>query len=284
MIRKADLNHKMGLSCIENYLIAALNKYSPHYEFLYQYSILSMEHVFRRICIDRVPFAEFYDIPRIQTLAKQAGIIYCTESSNSNTVDTLFSECSFCCVQVTNDYMQAMFGRPAWRDDHHVLLQKLGNKEFLLLNDNPCFEQTISMEEAKKLLEGSSFSFVVCNNTCNISPNLGCIYACLEKAISNRAILPTIDYTQLDLAIVRDFIGIMRILRRRLAALVCDYIEIGCLRSYLAKLDRLYLRIEYMRIREQPDKLFVLNELNEVWCEDNLVLHQLAVHIAASSH
>ena len=66
-----------------------------------------------------------------------------------------------------------------------------------------------------------------------------------------------------DILIARDIVGILRILRKRLAYMISEFQFVECWKTYIDKLDEFYSRIEYMRLRNiQNVKL-----INDMWIQ-----------------
>lgn len=246
-LEKSELDNVLGLSCIENYLLAALRKELPEFEWLYYQSYLPFSTIFSEVIEKYKPYAYFDAIPRIhQTAGKNHIIQFDWLKSSFNVADS-----GYCCIRVKPDYLVSRYGRKTWRDDHYFLIH-VKDGLYYFLNDNPRDAGEISEEELAKAYDNEVIYFKVIQSiTARQKQNWQ--YSFFRQIAEEQN--PDIDLdviSQTDLIQIRDFIGILRILRKRTERFINQITPLN-MQDYINELDNAYAQIEYLRLKNRVD-------------------------------
>ena len=266
MIQKEDLLHSLGLSCVENYLLAVCKNKLNGYESLFCESFLTFDDILSEFFEKETEYAYFEAIPRIQTTAKNMGIISFEWMKQQ---EFIVPKDGYLCIRVKKTYMTEKYKTALWRGDHFFMVFSEGNGEYTYLNDSPCDKASITKEELFQLYDGEYIHFSL-----------------LEKDISNqRETCEQIFYDTLkkssreikikapDIMKIRDVLGVLRVVRRRMEVflsyrkLLCNsikHMDTDLIKEDIAHLDRAYIAMEYMQKRNRLDITKIQTLMEEI--------------------
>lgn len=260
-ISKSALNSVLGFSCIENYVLSTLS----HYSYLYFNSFVCVSEIIKETIIGGIGFANLRSIPRIQHTAELEGFIH-YKSWIAKDILEVFLPDSYTCVEVRPEWFKGRYRERAWRDDHYVMIERRSGQEIFIVNDTPLDEIIVSYDEAYTLFAGGVFSYSV--QEVDILEKkkhyLERFYTNLLQEEAPVSDLPS----EISLVRFRDFLGIMKISRRRIAQFCSNYFDTGFLTEYLSYLDKCFIGIEYMRLRNRQDNKIILEMLQSVITQD----------------
>lgn len=251
-ICKLDFQNSLGLSCIENYVIACIKKYSCFYPLAFYKSHLSAKRIFELIYTNNIEYAFFSGIPRIQDLCLQHRAIVGTFKEDVLPLKKIDLIEHLLCIQVRPQFTKDYFHNNVWRNDHYVLIQKNGDGKLTLINDSPLFELQVDYDFIARIYAGRYFLFSPCAKV-QFDEN-DCLFELLQS-MSVEKVNEGISFSESislkDILKIRDFVGVLRILRKRIELILSCYIDTKCLRNSVAEMDRLYSTMEYYRLRKK---------------------------------
>ena len=253
---KDNLNDLYGLSCVENFLLYILKMERYSYKFLFYKSFLSFSAIVNAFYIDKVEYAYFNKISRIQDLARKNKVINMRENFILDL--DFFDRYDYICVMVKPEYIKSKYNTEMWRDDHYILLSKTDNKNFNYLNDNPRNIGVISFSELENISTGRVLAFDLKKD---INDEIKKVFFNEFIIDFNADALTDLNINITDFTMARDILGIHRILRRRTCDFCSQYANIEFLTPYLNALDKHYTSLEYMRLRNKVD----YNKINEIF-------------------
>ncbi len=256
------LNGLYGISCIENYVLYILRREGFSYQYLYFQSGLSFGEIADEFVHRNARFAYFYRIKRLQNIAAENGLIHMMSDSWVDFSDLCNHD--FVCVMVKPEYIKKKYHVDLWRDDHFILLSEMDESRFYYLNNTPRDAGLISCKELQQVCGGG---MVAIDIGWDVTEELQqkFLYQMIQ---SIRIDDITAEYDIGDFGIARDILGICRILRKRLYEFSSQYLDSGFLLPYLNLLDKQYMSIEYMRLREKMDRKKLNDMMLEVAVED----------------
>lgn len=235
-----------GLSCIENHVLALLKANRFPIERLYGNSCLSMSRLWQAFLIERVPYAAFQGVERIQDELKRAGAIHLERRQEAQILPVLqiTRENQAVLARVTHSYAKTQLRTKGWREDHYVLLSSASGQT-TLYNDIPFAHFSIPQSEAETVYDRAYFLLTF-------------HWDVLEKLFAHHNApsgspraewVPPTALTPEDLPNLRDLIGVYRVLLRRWkkAAMVQD---ITAAEDWIKQADLLYMQAEYLHIKK----------------------------------
>ncbi len=272
-MKKIDMNidflkNNHGLSCVENLVMYILKANNITFQYLFFESFLTYSEIENAFATQKQTYATFNIIPRIQNVAEKEGIIKMVLLNHSD-IPQLNSD-YYMMVMVSPEFEKNRYNKELWRDDHYILVSPNSDTEYNYINDNPLDIGKISMNELKKYYNGKAIFIDISNqsflkapsyyinhfiNTCHIDIPCGCLCN--------------------DIITLRDIVGVLRVLRKRMYSLLVLSNDVEYMIPYLKSIDQKYMLLEYMRMRKQ-NNLERLKEIrNDIILEDNKIIEQL---------
>ncbi|MCL2591946.1 MAG: hypothetical protein FWD82_01150 [Defluviitaleaceae bacterium] len=253
---KGKLSDLHGLSCIENFLLYILREEQYAYKDLFYKSFLHFDEIIDIFFEKKVEYASFYNIKRIQDVAKENNII--NVNVNSCLEPLFLDKHDYICVMVKPEYIKEKYKTELWREDHYILLSKAENSNFYYLNDTPRDTGLLSFDELKNIFSEYVIAFDINKNTSNEMKKVFLNEFIKDLGTErNDLIIPNIS----EFIMARDILGIHRVLRKRTYEFCSQYVNVDFLTPYLNSLDKYYALFEYMRLRDKVD----YKKINEIF-------------------
>lgn len=256
-VDKSLFDRVLGISCIENYFLYVAAYIGIDFRTMYANSYISINEIAHTFIDKKISYAFFNKISRLQNIAYELGIINLTYKSNISYI----SDCNcYCCIKVNRNFIKKLYERVPWRDDHYMLVCSKENEKFVLLNDIPRDVVEVRVEQLHQVYDGNivCFKFLMKNISDDIKDKL------LNQFLTS-LLHPNLScgFEFDNLEIVRDIIGIIRITRKRIREYSSIYINTDFMADYIAKIDKTYAMIEYLRLRNRFD----YNEVKQSFAE-----------------
>lgn len=244
------------LSCVEAYFGAWIRDYIE-LPALYCESYLSWDEVVRAFTDDRVNYADFSLIPRLQELSERVGI---TTHCKGNVIPAVRGKDELMLLSVKENFFSR---QKPWRSDHYISVERLTEKKISYLNEYPLEEGEISLAEFSDQFGGTCLIYRVTGND-GQAEILRQSELQLQKLRGNElSKMPN----SLSVKQLRDAIGILRVSRKRTLEWLTWY-EQNCyviggdeLRERIAKqinyADKYYFLAQRLMIRGETDENFI---------------------------
>ena len=272
-VDRSSFDEILGLTCIENYVLAVLAKCLNH-TYLYYDSFVEVADVIEEIFGKKVGFAFFRIIPRVHKSAMADGIIS-YQSVDLDSICDAIDFVSYCCLEVKPDWFSSRYGTTAWRDDHYIMIEKRTGREYYFINDNPRDDGVMDEDEVVTLFAGSLFLFRVedASIDCRREVFLDRMKNKLNSAVLGRDVLDLCHGH--TLAQLRDFLGVLKISRKRMEAFIRNYISTEFMKEYIRELEKHFVGIEYMRLRNNSDDYAKMKILRDILSKDTEMIKLL---------
>jgi hypothetical protein len=270
-LRKTDFNGILGFSCIENYVLAVLAKRLNH-TYLYFESYVGLAEAVEEIVINGVGFADQRSIPRIHHTAAAAGVINCSRDK-ADDIQKAVCLPGHICVEVRPDWFRTRYREETWRSDHYIMISEYTASEYIIINDLPRDEAVISLTEARSLFAGNVFRFLV--NSEEMQKHEEGFLTKFRLSL-RKARLEAIVPQELTLKRFRDFLGVIKISRRRMKEFCGNYFDVSFFDEYLDNLDRCFVSIEYMRLRNKNAVETLREMLRAIFDKDAIFMRELS--------
>ena len=262
----------MGLSCVENLFLYLLKSEGVEYESLFWESFLPYHVIEQAFTANKCSYASFSLIRRIQDLAEDEGMAKLYRVNDDSIPEG--DENQYLLMMVTPEFSQQKYNKPLWRNDHYIIVSRQDSEKYLYLNDNPRDSGVLTAEELKRYYGGKAILVDLVTSQFMHSPQ---IY--VDRLIDRLSLVSSEQSWSGDIYVLRDILGVLRILRRRLTVLVSKIYDIGFMREYLNKLDRNYAILEYMRLRQNYD-VYKLQKIREdvLTCDKQAIQRILSLY------
>ena len=252
------LQNELGLSCIEDYILYLINGDIKNKYILFYKSFVPAEKVFYEMLANNKSYSSIDFIERIQSTAKKIGMLG-IDYYRGNFSELIMSDVFL--MQISPDDVKKRFGVSLLRDDHYLLIRKLGGNKFEYLNDRPESTGILSVDELERMYLGKAIIITKKNLKLNYYEKIlhaykaiGVDYSRLEKSFPK----------EINIIQLRDSIGVLRIIARRMKAFWSRMFFVESIDNYIDFLDKHYLRLEYMRLRGKYDNEELKNKIKEI--------------------
>ena len=272
MMKKIDsslFQDIFGLSCVENLVLYILRQSGKPFRYLYYDSFLTLFELERGFICKKDTFVDFKSIRKIQDIALDEGWIDMSFDDSFLWRESLVFDGEIRLIMVTPQFMLDKFQINAWRTDHYILTYVNEEHDYCFVNDHPPFCDIISSKEMSYYFAGKTIAIKVKEH---INTDLSYYLNTFKSNLIRH------DYYEIhcdDLLMLRDIIGVLRIIRRR----IFSFVEIKELNEmfnqYLKQLDRFYASIEYMRIKDKIDTEKIKMIKKEVSQQDFLIVKKI---------
>ncbi len=238
MIDKKELTNVLGLSCVEKYFLAWLNR-SYDVKKLYGNSFVSISRVFDDFARGAT-YENYCYLPRLQDIAEEYGIVSHTYSAASpkEALELIGnqSEDELCLVRVNTRFF-VNFKRASWREDHYICV----GKDLGWVNEYPLTEGKFGEEEFCAVYDGGVSRY----KTEDLQA---------EPPDEDREAIRVQNFSAPPKISLKNFesaLGVLRMTRKRLAVYYGDSGAAKILREEIGLLDKLYLKARLKQLQEQ---------------------------------
>lgn len=269
-----------GLSCIENYVMLLLKEYNKEWEYIFYKSYLSFFEIFDEFYIKKKQYSYFKKIPRLQEVGVELGKFNIRDIIKKN-IKELFQQASIAAICVTPEYIEEKYKTRLWRDDHFILLQNYNKDLYAYINDNPQDEGYLSLEELNKIFTGEAILFEMKNNSFTDEQKKKMVqyfYESVVNAEDNDD--KTIFNGNIEIDMIRDMLGVLRVVVKRTAAFCNKYFNVDFLDEYYSSLDEYFAKLEYMRLRKRYSLEGLHEIVNNIYIKDNSIKKILTERLA----
>lgn len=263
-----------GLSCVENLIIYIMKENNISFQNCYCDSFLTYNEIQRFFFAEKCSYATFNGVQRLQEVAKREKILEITLHDINfltNNSPIISDSERYWLIMVSPDFVRDKYHRNLWRDDHYILLSSRGEGRLEYINDSPFDMGTLTFNELNSYLGGCALAVEIRNHN---FPRRQSAYICdlLEKVHAD----PPEDVSEFaDVEILRDIVGVLRILRKRMYALLSFEHDVQFMLPFLKNFDRYYALLEYMRLRKQSDAKKITELCQNVMDDDNDLILQI---------
>ncbi|MBQ8400826.1 MAG: hypothetical protein IJX14_02750 [Clostridia bacterium] len=182
----------------------------------------------------------------------------------SLTDDLYSAEDAWLMVMLTPEAMREKYHTDMWRDDHYILLGNAEGEKITYFNDTPRDIGTITRDELKRIFGGRVIRMRLTGEP--FDRRRDDYLKELYHSLQDKSVDVQLDYS--DMAVLRDILGILRILRKRVMKFASLYTDVGAFHAYLDYLDKQYTVCEYRRLRKRVDPQYSKAFFDELIEED----------------
>lgn len=248
-----------GLSCVENLLLYILKSSQYSYQHLFYNSFINFDDVLDAFMNENEVYANFTKVPRIQDTAVDIGMV---EMNLCNSLKLDDAADRYMLITVKPEYIKDKYNVELWRNDHYIMIQRNGD-QYRYVNDNPRDIDDISIEKLYSIFDGKMILFKLKGNIrADYMEQLRQKFICNLKSMKHRIALAHLPIT--DWRLLRDALGIYRILTRRLYNFSSLYMSAEFILPQIKYLDKQYMLVEYMRMKNKIDGMAIDNLIEKV--------------------
>lgn len=271
---KNQLTLGYGLSCIENYIVYLLKDCDPDWEYIFYKSYLSFAEIFDEFYSGQKQYSYFDRIPRIQQVGRELEKIDIRMIRNVP-VEDLLEQWSVAAIRVTPEYIAEKYQIKLWRDDHFILLKQQEDGLYQYINDNPRDEGVFSPADIKRIYAGETIAFDLQGNELAQSRKLE-IFRHFHESVVNSSSGNGREFSgEIDIQMLRDILGVLRVIVKRTEALCGKFFDSGFLEDYYNYLDEKFTKLEYMRLRGRYSIEKLHEIINSIYIKEELIKKQL---------
>ena len=276
----AFINHGLGLSCIENYFLYAIESHVKDFHFLFCDSYLNWDQIWDEIFEKGVNYAHWSATPRLHHTAKKHGI---ADFNWRRMVTLELSGLAYNAVSINPKYIRDKYKTAPWRDNHYLLVDKMSEDEYRYINDVPPAMDMITTKQLNDVFNGEIFGFEFTNVITN-HMKAEWTAALIKELANNTTTEINADYLIKENALkIRDFIGILKVLRKRILAFASPTIQKNG-QAYIQHLDHSYMILEYMKAKGVFDPLKVFKMMEDIQSEDHDFIDMLRRDLAKNEY
>ena len=259
MITKKDLTEVLGISCVEKYFLAWLNRFYDVTE-LYGRAFANLVQVFDDF--SRGAKYQYYGfLPRLQDVAEEYGVVTheYVPCSVADAVKILRAapEKTLCLMRVNTSFFTD-FKRSSWREDHYVCVN--GNLEWV--NEYPLSAGQFTEERFASVYDGALCLYMIADTTVKV-PDL------VTELFSEQ----NCDVSRFPFGLdnLESAIGILRVTRKRLEKFYKRNKRNESVAQALgeenALLDKIYFDIRLRQLKEMKGEKTDKNKSHAELCE-----------------
>ncbi len=268
---KNKLTLGYGLSCIENYILFLLMQYDSEWKYIFYKSYLSFSQIFDEFYINKTRYSYFYGIPRLQEVGKELKKldvnIFTTKS-----IESLFQQSRIAAICVTPEYIEEKYKTKLWRTDHFILVQKQEDGRYTYINDTPQDSGLLSFDELNRMFTGSSILIKLENTSITDDNRVEMLQFFYETVLhAKNSDSGKVFDGEIEIDMLRDIIGVLRVVVKRTAAFCNMYCDVVFLHEYYDYIDNVYAKLEYMRIRNRYTSGELCEIVNKINIKDNII-------------
>lgn len=149
------IKDKLGLSCIENYILLILDEINYNYTKLFFDSYISLDDIIYDFFINKKTFVSFDKIKALQFVAQDEHLL--RFDIKKLTIDEISEKDKNIrrLILVSKEFIQKRYHYTLWRDEHYIFLTDLKDSlEYIYINDIPYDKGVISVKELKEIYRG----------------------------------------------------------------------------------------------------------------------------------
>lgn len=269
LLSKEILEGLPAISCVENYILGYLKANNVDFELLFYKSYVDFYDIVYSFCIKNTKYIDDVLVERVQDIAKSLELI---DISWKNKLDL----CDICenfewLIGVKPDAFEDLYGKKAWREDHYAYIKRLDSNNYYYLNDNPRDQKTITYDQLRNLHNGEGIRFSLLKSNLNRDELFEKSIALLTSYETPKDNIAEID----SIVDIRDAVGILRMTRTRMARFYSKFYEEDFFGQHLFKINTLYAKLEYMRIRNKFDSKQAKAEIEQLYQEELMVVEKI---------
>jgi hypothetical protein len=260
MFIEEKMCNEYGLSCIEDYVLYLLNCYVKNWRKIFFKSYIDFEEILNQIFLQNKEYSTIDFIERIQkTLNKEKILLY--EEKPCECLEKI-DVGDFFLLQIKPQATKELFHTVTWREDHYILVRRIGIDHFEYMNDRPFYNGTYSYKELMSIAEQNMIKIGIINDNLNTvihDENIDFLKRQLNKKNLNMK-----NRIYFDAEKLRDCVGIYKVVVRRLDAFFSEFCDSNLFVKEINVLDNIYLRLEYINIREIESRDVLEKIVNDV--------------------
>lgn len=248
---KINKNSLMGyfpLSCVEQYFLTWIERNGINDGKLYTRSFATISEVYENIV--NSSYENFLGVERVMDVAQRYGYISYSIKNVMET-DEDIQRGDLVLVETTNAFFETMAFKP-WRQDHYIWLLEKNSNIYSYINQYPLSEGCIAKQE---LLKYTTLKSIVYKFNDGNKSNLWIKESLSQlSSIIEQKTISEVSFQGVSLETTRNFLGIMKVLRERVARWLCCLYEIGLIElsrndyeaiiDYNKKLNLLFVKAE----------------------------------------
>lgn len=265
--------HAVGLSCIENYILYAMDAERYPYPYLYYKSYLPLSDIINRF-VEGEEYESFSIMDPLQQVAMENRLIHTCRYKTVDFDRLAFHD--FNCIMVRPEYIRKKYGSSLLRYDHYILLGPGEDANtYTYVNDTFRDIGIVTVSELQDIgIEMFCFDIQKYPDKQQKKKFLKYFYEAISLHSDSQ-----IDFSSIDITIARDSLSIYKIVSRRLIDFCSFYMSMDFYRPHLEHIDRQYMMLEYMRLLGEKDLHRINNLLKQLCCENNQYIKVLKCNI-----
>ncbi len=240
MITKKELSETLGLSCVEKYFLAWLDR-SYDVTALYGSAFAELARVLDDFA-SGATYQYYSYLPRLQDVAEEYGIVThkyipCSIEAAIETIRETPDE--VLCLMRVNTAFFTEFKRSSWREDHYVCIN--GGMEWI--NEYPLSTGKFSESRFAEVFDGALCLYSSADTTANV-----------EDMLTSSFVAKNCESVRFPFALekLESAIGILRVTRKRMERFYRLNEKVAqALNEEIALLDKMYFDV---RLRQIKDK------------------------------
>jgi len=266
-----------GLSCLENYLLYSLIEQNVEISRLFYRSYINFSRIYNAF-LGGEQYAYYSGIPRLQNVYTELGLCEQQWFTNMDDVlNALENEKYGIAICVTKEYIEEHYKVTLWRDDHFIMIAKNYDGNIIYVNDNPRDDGTLDIDSIRKNFAGQAVRFVMNGSVDYIDEKMQYDKFCQSVMQCDEVCI--IDVNELTIQLLRDMIGVTRVVINRTEAICKNHIDTGFIQEYQGLLNEKFTKLEYLRIRKRYDKSTLESIAQELLEKDKIIQNQLVERI-----
>lgn len=264
-VEKFDCNsmkNEYGLSCIEDYVLFLISQKLPYWPQIFVRSYLTFEYILQ-LLINGQDYSRFKGIDRLQVIGMQQGICALTIYDVKEFLGIETRNKGTFAIQVAEEYMLDRYKKKLWRDDHFILIRYKENDIYEYMNDYPLDSGVISLNKLNQIYRKKIVKIEIKDDGYISKEQL--VEEALEWIDFQRGKITncTYSFNSITLEQLRDAVGILKVLVKRMEAFMLWVGEMLDLSEYYNYLCKAYMMLEYMRLKN-PKNVEILNLIKEI--------------------
>lgn len=255
MLKKQEVARALGLSCVENYFLAWLDR-SCDVTPLYGSAFVGLAQVFDDFAHGSL-YQTYYRLPRLQDVAEDYGIVTHAyrPCPTEEALQILHNapDGALCLMRVNTAFFTA-FKRASWREDHYVCVD--GGLDWL--NEYPLSVGTFSREQFAQVYDGALCVYTRCGGTQGIPDDVTEAFLAQDCRVRE---LPR------SLQKLESAVGVLRVARKRMEKFYVGRESVArALREENVLLDKIFFDIRLRQLKEKKGETVDLGQAYEELC------------------
>ena len=275
-----------GMSCVENQVLALLQKRGMDISMLYYDCAIPISALFGSLVECGIRQEYFHQLPKSQDILKELGVIRLdlTKEPNAGQVLTRIEQNdgnAFVLARITPEFVQKSLWAKGLRPDHYVLVQRAGS-QIILTNDIPERTIQISKEEFEACYAQEYFLLTI-NRTLNPTDrerlwNLRTFR--LERPAAFEVSMDALGNIDNFGIRLRDLAGVCKLMRYRLAEYYRHFVSTEFIYRSISLYQKYHATFEYYNLKQNIPLKRYYSLLCEMIQTDRRLLEELRRRIA----